>query len=253
MGRIYISQLFSDEEVFELLKDKEIGLEIIEFGIGSVLDKDDNGVDDYLSRMGGYVNDRPLSLHGPFLDLNPASYDSLVRSATMKRFNQVYSVAKQLNADRVVFHSCFYEDIYFKEAYVNNSIEFWKEFLSDKDDSVKIHIENVLEKGMEHLIEVIDGVNNKNLTICLDIGHANCYSEKTVEEWIITLGNKIGHVHLHNNYGIKDTHEGLTKGNMDVEALLHKIRKYCSNPSMTIEVNDYSEINDSIELVNKFL
>ena len=44
MGKIYVSQLFSDVEVFELLKDKDIGLEIIEFGIGSVLDKEDNGL-----------------------------------------------------------------------------------------------------------------------------------------------------------------------------------------------------------------
>ena len=253
MGKIYVSQLFSDVVVFELLKDKDIGLEIIEFGIGSVLDKEDNGLSDYLSRMGDSIKNRNLSLHGPFLDLNPASFDSLVRSATMQRFNQVYSVAKKLNADRIIFHSCFYEDIYFKETYVTNSIEFWKEFLADKDESIKIHIENVLEKSMDHLVEVVEGVNNDNLTICLDIGHANCYSDVPVEEWIKSLGNKIGHIHLHNNYGIKDTHEGLNKGNMDICYLLHKINEYCYNPSMTIEINDYSEINSSIEVLNKFL
>ena len=68
MGKIYVSQLFSDVEVFELLKDKDIGLEIIEFGIGSVLDKEDNGLSDYLSRMGDSIKNRNLSLHGPFID-----------------------------------------------------------------------------------------------------------------------------------------------------------------------------------------
>lgn len=252
VSKIYISQLFSDNEIFELLKDKDIGLEIIEFGIGMILDKEDNGLEDYCTRMGESISNRSLSLHGPFLDLNTASFDSLVRNATLLRYNQVYSVAKKLRADRIIFHSCYYENIYFKESYVNNSIEFWKEFLSDKDDSINIHIENVLETEVNHLIELIDGVNNKNLTICFDIGHANCYSKYPVEECIKMLGKRIGHIHLNNNFGVKDTHNGLKNGTMDVNFILNNIREYCNNPSMTIEINDYSEAEESIEVVNKF-
>lgn len=64
--------------------------------------------------MGDTIKKRSLSIHGPFLDLNPASYDSLVRNITMLRYNQVYSVAKKLGADRVIYHSCFNENIYLR-------------------------------------------------------------------------------------------------------------------------------------------
>ena len=162
MGKIYVSQLFSDDRVSEILNQYEIGLEIIEFGIGYTLDKDDNGVVEYCERMGDLIKGRSLSIHGPFLDLNTASFDSMIKQATLTRYNQAYSVAKKLGADRLVFHSCYYEDIYFKETYINNSLEFWNEFLSDKDASVKIYIENMYEKDLSVLKELVSW---KNLNI----------------------------------------------------------------------------------------
>ena len=252
MSKIYISQLFNDNEIIDFLKDRDIGLEIIEFGIGSVLDQEENGLSDYCNRMGDTIKKRSLSIHGPFLDLNPACYDSLVRNITMLRYNQVYSVAKKLGADRIIYHSCFNENIYFKESYVNNSIEFWKEFLKDKDDTIKIHIENVLESKMDHLIELIDAVNNKNLTLCLDIGHVNCYGKDSIETWIKRCGHRIGHVHLHNNDGVKDTHNGLSCGNIDIDTVLNSINKYCKDSSITIEINNYNELHNSINIVEKF-
>ena len=55
MSKIYISQLFNDNEIIDFLKDRDIGLEIIEFGIGSVLDQEDNGLSDYCNRMGDTI------------------------------------------------------------------------------------------------------------------------------------------------------------------------------------------------------
>ena len=122
MGNIYVSQLFSEDKVSELVKDYNIGIEIIEFGIGYTLDKDDNGVVEFCEIMGDLIKRRPLSVHGPFLDLNPASFDSMIKNVTLTRYNQAYNIAKKLGADRIVFHSCYYEDIYFKETYINNSL-----------------------------------------------------------------------------------------------------------------------------------
>ena len=191
MGNIYVSQLFSEDKVSELVNDYNIGIEIIEFGIGYTLDKDDNGVVEFCERMGDLIKRRPLSVHGPFLDLNPASFDNMIKNVTLTRYNQAYNIAKKLGADRIVFHYCYYEDIYFKETYINNSLEFWNEFLSDKDESVKIHIENMYDKDISVLKELVDKVNNSIFSICLDIGHANCYSNQSLEEIIELLGNRI--------------------------------------------------------------
>lgn len=249
MGKIYISQLFPEDKVSEILKDYDIGIEIIEFGIGYTLDKDDNGISEYCEKMGDLIKNKSLSIHGPFLDLNTASFDNMIKKATLTRYNQAYFVAKKLGADRIVFHSCYYEDIYFKDVYINNSLDFWREFLSDKDESIKIHIENIYEKDLLVLKELVDKVNSNIFSICLDIGHANCYSNESLEEIIKSLNNRIGHLHLSNNDGKRDSHCGFNNGNIDILMTLDLIDKYCNDPSMTIEVNNFNEAVESLSIM----
>ena len=105
------------------------------------------------------------------------------------------------------------------------------------------------EKDLSVLKELFDKVNNNILSICLDIGHANCYSNQSLEEIIKLLGNRIGHLHLSNNDGKKDSHCGFNNGNIDVINTLNLIDKYCDNPSMTIEVTDFNEAIESIEFI----
>ena len=249
MGKIYISQLFPEDKVSEILKDYDIGIEIIEFGIGYTLDKDDNGISEYCEKMGDLIKNKSLSIHGPFLDLNTASFDNMIKKATLTRYNQAYFVAKKLGAVRIVFHSCYYEDIYFKDVYINNSLDFWREFLSDKDESIKIHIENIYEKDLLVLKELVDKVNSNIFSICLDIGHANCYSNESLEEIIKSLNNRIGHLHLSNNDGKRDSHCGFNNGNIDILMTLDLIDKYCNDPSMTIEVNNFNEAVESLSIM----
>ena len=249
MEKISISQLFPEDKISEILKDYDIGIEIIEFGIGYTLDKDDNGISEYCEKMGDLIKNKSLSIHGPFLDLNTASFDNMIKKATLTRYNQAYFVAKKLGADRIVFHSCYYEDIYFKDVYINNSLDFWREFLSDKDESIKIHIENIYEKDLLVLKELVDKVNSNIFSICLDIGHANCYSNESLEEIIKSLNNRIGHLHLSNNDGKRDSHCGFNNGNVDILMTLDLIDKYCNDPSMTIEVNNFNEAVESLSIM----
>ena len=75
-------------------------------------------------------------------------------------------------------------------------------------------------------------MNNKNFSVCLDIGHTNCYSKLPIEDWIKLLGTRIDHIHLHNNDGNKDTHSGLNNGNININEVLNLIDNYCINPKM---------------------
>ena len=62
MGKIYISQLFSQENIKNILDTYDIGLEVVEFGVGYNLDKNDNGIKEYCDDMGSLIKDRPLSI-----------------------------------------------------------------------------------------------------------------------------------------------------------------------------------------------
>lgn len=244
---IYVSHLFEDEKMKELLKEYPCGIETIEFSIGNSLDQLDESIAVYRERMGKSMEDRELSLHGPFLDLCPCSYDSAIREATLLRFNQCYEAAKRLGAKRVIYHTCFYPNIYYPFIWKENATGFFKEFLNGKDESIAIHLENVFEEEYSYMRDLVREVNHPAFSICLDIGHVNCYSPYSVKEWIMALAGEIGHVHIHNNGGDKDSHQSLDQGSISMEEILTLLEKECKDANWTIEVNHYEEAVASLQ------
>lgn len=231
---IYISHLISDEEMAALQRRHSLGVETIEFSIGYNLDRLEEKLLAYQERL-DEMEYSSLSVHGPFLDLNPASNDTMIREVTRVRFEQAYYAAKCLNADKIVYHSCFLPRVNFLEGWVELMVPFWKSFLEDKDDSIKIYMENVFDPEYEPLREVVEQTDHPAFSLCLDIGHANHASEKRVTEWIANLGDMIGHVHIHDNDGITDGHLALGQGNLPVDEILDALRKYSPEASATIE------------------
>ena len=90
------------------------------------------------------IGTRDLILHGPFLDVNPCAYDSLVREATMTRFNQCYEAGLQLGAKKIVFHSGMNPYVYYKEYWAEHVAKFWKEFMKNKTE-LEVVLENVFD------------------------------------------------------------------------------------------------------------
>ena len=102
----------------------------------------------------------------------------------------------------------------------------------------------------------IDSVNDARLKVCLDIGHAHANSNMSVEDWITSLGERIGYLHLHNNHGkvqgrpsyMNDEHLGLADGTMDIVNILNLLEKNCPEAIWNIECKlDY--LNDSVQLL----
>lgn len=244
---IYLSHLLDDKDMKSVLEQYTVGIETIEFGIGYSLDCKEKSLKNYKEKLGGIIEKPSLSVHGPFLDLSPASFDSLIRKVTMERFESSYCMAKEVGAKHIVFHTCFNPMVYFGSSWEDNSKKFWDEFLADKDDSIKIHIENVYDTSYENIANLIDRVNHPTFSACLDIGHANCFSKVPVKDWINGLGKRIGHVHIHNNDGIKDSHNGILNGNIPMFDVLSKINEVSKDATWVLELNKYYEIISSLE------
>lgn len=174
----------------------------------------------------------------------------MIREATMRAFNYAYDVAKRLGCTEIVVHNGFVPNTSYYNGWVSNAVQFWKEFFSDKDDSITMMIENQCEEDSEVLKMEVDAVNDSRLKVCLDIGHAHANSKMSVEDWIITLGDRIGYLHLHNNHGVQlgrpsyvnDEHLGLDEGTIDIERVLSLLEIHCPNAIWNIECKlDYIE------------
>ena len=175
---IYASHLIADNEMQEIIEQTGMGVESIDFSIADVLDHWEEHLPEYKERF-HVMGTAHLTLHGPFLDLNPAAYDSQIRQVTRLRFDQSYEAARELGAEKIVYHSCYYPQVYFLEGWAERVAEFMNQFLEGRSD-IEVALENVLDPKWESLKAVADQVEADNFGLCLDIGHANCYSAQPV-------------------------------------------------------------------------
>ena len=183
-----------------------------------------------------------LSFHAPFGDLCPGSFDPMVRSVAKNRFELGYDIAKKLGVSHMVFHIGYVPGTGPIKRWSSRCINFWNEFLEGKSE-MQFYIENMLEYDPEMLLTVIEGLDKKNVKVCLDLGHAHCYSKTNVLNWIKILKDKIGYVHIHDNNGEKDEHLGIGKGNIPMVEALTLLNKYAPNSIWAIEakVEDMEE------------
>lgn len=243
MTQFYFSDLLGEEEMRSLLAQTGAGIESILFSVADNLDDFDATLERERERQ-ERLGHPPLSLHGPFLDLNPMAFDSSVRRVTMARFNQAYEAACVLGADRVVFHSCMIPTVYFLQGWAERMIEFWLEFFEGKS-GIQVCMENVLDRQAAPLAEVVRGVGRPDFGICLDVGHAHCYSDLSLDAWLDALGGVVSHVHLHDNDGSHDQHRGLGRGTIDWDHVIARLSTENPAATWTVECANAEEALES--------
>jgi len=234
--RILVSDCAVFDDILPVALKHKVGIEVQEFALPDNLDHNHALVKD----IGEKIETIPLrGFHGPFSELVPASRDQKVRAVARSRFQAAYDLAQIIGAQHFILHTGYFPKTYPRELWIQNSLEFWVDFLSDKHDPVVVHLENVYEDDCSAMAELLDRVNEAlhadRLTACLDIGHVHANSSRTFDEWITGLGDRIRYVHLHNNDGILDDHWGLWKGKINIVRVLDLLMKYSPDSAWTIE------------------
>lgn len=240
----YISHLLMDEEMKDVISQTGAGVESIEFSISENLDSLREKIFAYRKRM-KWMGVEDLTLHGPFLDLNPAAFDSEIQRVTKLRFAQCYEAAVELGAKKIIYHSCYYPQVYFLQGWAPRVADFMNDFLRDRKD-IQVLMENVLDPKWQPVAEVAQLVEAENFGICLDVGHANCYSEENVCEWTRGLAPYIKHLHVHDNMGQRDSHSAVGKGNIPF-AEIAQILKGREDISWTVECNSKEDVLESLK------
>lgn len=172
-------------------------------------------------------------LHAPFADLCLGSKSAKIVKATKFYFEYAFKVSKKLGVKRITVHHGYVPGTSSITAWTNRAVMFWNDFLKNK--TIAFDMENLLELSPQGLKDIVDEVNNKNLGINLDIGHAYCNSKTDVVDWIKTLGSRITYVHLHDNHGQIDEHLGLGLGNMNLKEVLTALNQYAPDAVWALE------------------
>ena len=231
-GRLYLSTTAEDAPA--LAREYGLGLEIAEFCTASNMDEGFPACEERLRLSTAGVE--RFTLHGAFNELCPAAIDPLARALTEKRYRQSAAMAARYGAKKLVIHTGFVPRVYFPEYFIEESVTFWRSFLSGMTEELIVALENVMETSPEIPAEIARRVDDPRLRLCLDAGHANvtCGSPP-LSEWIDRFAPWLTHVHIHNNDGREDAHRCLGEGTLDYAAILDRLEQICPDVTYTIE------------------
>ncbi len=236
----------------ELAHKYEVGIEVQSFAFPPLVDDDEWGENIALYHQLLADFPYPLSLHGAFMDMAPGSPDKAFTRITKNRSIQSLHLARELNADTVVFHANFLamiRDDEYRSGWTKRTIDFFgpiAEYAENLD--IKIALENMWEFDPAILRAVLEGVNSPALNACLDVGHAHLFSSIPFKDWLDELGEWIHYVHMNNNYGDLDTHLGLDDGILDYPVILSQLRGLNQPLRMVLEIEDLNDIERSLQL-----
>ncbi len=230
-------------EATAICRESGYGIEVQSFYDPKYFEKNKDAIETHLRAIAG-IDLR--SLHGPFGDLNPGSFDAMIREVTRRRFESAVSVAGKLGISRIVLHNGYVPRTSRPSNWLKRCSAFWSDFLKGKPKSLRFHVENLLEWHPDLIAEVMATIDDPRVDVCLDIGHAHCNSKTDVTVWIERLAGRIGYVHLHDNHGDEDEHLGLGCGTIPMVDICHALLEYSPDAVWALEV-DPARMHQSLD------
>lgn len=222
-------ELFFDGNEIELLKERDLER------IGKTLDK---------------LELLPITVHAPFEDLSPGSSDDTIRNITLGKILRAVEIAGTIPVLGVVVHSG-YSDWHFDfdvEKWLDRAVPVFSQ-LCERALSMKtrIFVENIFEKDPESLLSLREGVGAENLGFCFDPGHAALFSSLPPVIWTRRLGEHMGEIHLHDNWGTRDEHLPLLEGNINFRGILCSLKEQGIHPVFTLEPHTIEHAKRSLK------
>ena len=228
---LYLSTIAPD--AVRTAKKYDINLEIAEYCTAWNMDEKFEGVDKVVRKKLDGIS--KSLLHAPYNELFPCAIDKKARALAAERYRHAAQFAKRYGSTKVIIHGGYNPWIYFPVWYTEQSILFWKDFLKE-DPGAQIVLENVLETDPQWLLDIVKGVDDERLKLCLDIGHVNAYSRIPVMDWLESWAPYLSHFHIHNNDGSRDQHNALDAGSIPVKEFLLRAEDLCPDATFTFEL-----------------
>lgn len=167
-----------------------------------------------------------------------SSFESL-RNAAIDELKRCVDLFAEIGATWMNVHPDAHAPFYEEGAIVRRNIASLGAITEHaRGSGVRVMVENVPGKfnSAEQLAAVLDPL--PELGLHLDIGHCNLGVEKnTTEEVLARFGQRLAHVHLHDNRGGHgDLHLALGMGSMDIPRYVRALKSSGYDGTITLEV-----------------
>ena len=196
------------------------------------------------------------TVHAPFTDVSPGAVDKKIREISIARITAGIDLAALLDAESMVFHTGWERKIYADAAdlWLENFSASLEKILEHAERSdVPVMLENVFELDTRLHREIFKRFPQDILGFCLDAGHVYAFSEVPLPQWLNDLGDRIGHLHLHDNHGADDEHLAPGRGIVDFDMLFSWLADRGSTPVMTLEAHDEETVIPGLSAIGVLL
>lgn len=198
--------------------------------------------------------DLKYTIHSPIIDMNISSLNPSIREASINEVKYSFEKANELDVDTVVVHP---GKIPFLgqglEEKINQINKASMIELAETADELGVtavfeNMPNIPGFTFTRLEELTEFLEEYNMAMCLDIGHANTNGYKA-EEMYSPL---IKHIHVHDNLGDDDSHLSIGEGTVDFDTLISSFEANHYDGIYMIEVNQKESIIKSLEYLRNF-
>jgi sugar phosphate isomerase/epimerase len=196
-----------------------------------------------------------LTLHLPFSDMNLAGLNDSIRAEVLRQMKNYLTLASNY-VNLAVVHPGYlspYGVQVPQQAYMTNlaSIRELCDFAADFGILIAVenmpHFPKIFGKYPDEMQEMLDAVGSHNVGFTFDVGHANTVG--LVDEFLDQLGERISHVHIHDNMGKKDEHLPLGEGTVNWKQVMEKFSNY--KGIFVTEMGSVEEGIKSLEFLRK--
>ena len=210
---------------------KHIDLNLYRDALPSGLFLRDNWMDGIkeVSRAGEALGFDFVQSHAPSINTMSPGFDM---DFGVKVMEHTVETCAYLGIPCTVFHTGFRPDVTYPDgraAYYEENFAFIRRLFPVLERTgVNLLIENTCTKNMgtqyfpitgEDMKDFVQTLNHPNVHCCWDTGHANIQGIDQYHD-ILTMGDDLCAVHVHDNHGITDDHNIPLTGTTDFDAIL---------------------------------
>ena len=199
--------------------------------------------------------DIEISIHAPFNDLNIAALNPKLRSIAIDYIKKTIIAANELDIGPISFHPGHYcpSGIYYRDKVQEVNLSSIRELAEFSEEyNATLALENMPIKHWtlgNTADEILEMINDTQLGICFDVGHAFIIGE--IEHFLNNI-ERINNVHIHDNNGRRDEHLIIGHGAIPIPHIIKRLKERY-NGDLIIECNNIEEGIESLENLQNIL
>jgi sugar phosphate isomerase/epimerase len=192
-----------------------------------------------------------LTVHGPFLGLDPGAVDEDVRRETVAEHRRHAEAAARVGALAYVVHPDYSDTPRVRDDAVRAALQRTIADLTalQRELELPIAVENMPGAAHSHFVAPGE-LDLGELGLALDVGHAAISG--TLDAFLRDPRARLTHIHLHDNRGPvddDDPHRALGQGIIDASAVLATAR--AAGATIILELMSEPEIAESIKYLRE--